>query len=97
MGLKNQGAGMPDGGLFVESQFKKRSDVAPVPGQVPERGVIEVKPVGTDVDGLVIGEQVARYWAKYRLMKPFGSSPLAVIRSSRNGCRTASVRCSEVT
>ena len=68
MGLKNQGAGMPDGGLFTESQFGKRGDAEPLPGQMPERGVIEVKPVGTDLKKLTAGEQVARYWAKYRLV-----------------------------
>ena len=68
MGLKDQGAGMPDGGLFTESQFGKRADAEPLPGQMPERGVIEVKPVGTDVNKLAASEQVARYWAKYRLV-----------------------------
>lgn len=68
MGLKNQGAGMPDGGLFTESQYGKRGHAEPLPGQTPERGVIEVKPVGTDVNGLAAGEQVTRYWAKYRLV-----------------------------
>jgi putative ABC transport system substrate-binding protein len=41
MGLKDQGAGMPDGGLFTESQFGTRRDQMPLPGQMPERGVIE--------------------------------------------------------
>ena len=41
MGLKNHGAGMPDGGLFTESQFRRRGDAEPLPGQAPERGVIE--------------------------------------------------------
>ncbi len=68
MGLKDQGAGMPDGGLFTESQFAKRADAEPLPGQMPERGVIEVKPVGTDMKKLTAGEQVARYWTKYRLV-----------------------------
>lgn len=68
MGLKDQGAGMPDGGLFTESQFKNRKEDKPLPGQSPERGVVEVKPVGTDVNKLVAGEQVARYWSKYRLI-----------------------------
>lgn len=68
MGLKDQGAGMPDGGLFTQSQFSKRGDDKRLPGQPPERGVIEVKPVGTDVNKLVAGEQVARYWSKYRLI-----------------------------
>ncbi|MGH8736539.1 MAG: type ISP restriction/modification enzyme [Burkholderiales bacterium] len=68
MGLKNQGAGMPDGGLFTESQYAKRGDAEPLAGQMPERGVIEVKGVGADMKKLTAGEQVARYWAKYRLV-----------------------------
>jgi len=68
MGLKDQGAGMPDGGFFTQAQFKKLRDDKPLPGQMPERGVIEVKPVGTDVTKLIAGEQVARYWSKYRLV-----------------------------
>lgn len=68
MGLKNQGAGMPDGGLFTESQFRRRGDADPLPGQAPERGVIEVKPVGSDVHLLIAGEQIGRYWSKYRLV-----------------------------
>lgn len=68
MGLKNQGAGMPDGGLFTESQYAKRADSEPLPGQVPERGVIEVKPVGTSMSKLTSGKQVSGYWSKYRLV-----------------------------
>lgn len=43
--LANRGAGIPDGGLFTAEQFQ-RGDVAPLPGQLPARGVIEVKPRG---------------------------------------------------
>jgi len=68
MGMKNQGAGMPDGGLFAESQYGKRADAEPLPGQMPERGVIEVKGVGADMKKLAAGEQVGRYWARYRLV-----------------------------
>lgn len=68
MGLKNQGAGMPDGGMFTESQYATRRDVEPLPGQMPERGVIEVKPVGTDMKKLATSKQVTGYWAKYRLV-----------------------------
>lgn len=68
MGLKDQGAGMPDGGLFTESQFGTRRDQMPLPGQMPERGVIEVKPVGADLAKLAATEQVVRYWTRYRLV-----------------------------
>ncbi len=68
MGLKDQGAGMPDGGLFTESQFATRRDHVPLPGQMPERGVIEVKPVGADLVKLAATEQVVRYWTRYRFV-----------------------------
>jgi len=65
MTLRNLGAGMPDGGLFTPDQFPKASDT-PMEPQNPARGVIEVK--GTKDDAWVIanGEQVSRYWGKYR-------------------------------
>lgn len=68
MNLANRGAGLPDGGLFAEPQFRRRADSEPEPGQAPERGVIEVKAHGTAIGKLIAGEQVARYWAKYRLV-----------------------------
>ena len=67
MGLKNLGAGMPDGGLFTEDQFKRGSP-EPVAPQKPARGVIEVKGVGIDLAKLVAGEQVAKYWALHKLV-----------------------------
>jgi hypothetical protein len=65
MTLRNLGAGMPDGGLFTPDQFPKASDT-PMEPQNPARGVVEVK--GTKDDAWVIteGEQVSRYWGKYR-------------------------------
>ena len=64
--IKNRGAGLPDGGLFTQDQFQKVSEAQPLPGQIPSRGVIEVK--GTKDDAWVVadGEQVSRYWGKYR-------------------------------
>ncbi len=65
MMLRNLGAGMPDGGLFTPDQFLKESDT-PMEPQNPARGVVEVK--GTKDDAWIIadGEQVTRYWGKYR-------------------------------
>lgn len=48
MGLKNQGAGMPDGGLFTPDQFQ-RGEKKPRPGQLSLRGVIECKPPKAEV------------------------------------------------
>jgi hypothetical protein len=43
--LGNTGAGQPDFGLYVTNQVQKGE---PRKGQVPERGVIEMKPVKDD-------------------------------------------------
>jgi hypothetical protein len=64
--LANRGAGLPDGGLFTAEQFLEPSDAAPLPGQPPARGVIEVKPTKDDAWTTADGEQVSRYWGKYR-------------------------------
>jgi len=66
MGLQDLGAGFPDGGLFTEEQFDKKHAFKPLPGQLPSRGVIEVKPVKSDAWVTADGEQVSRYWGKYR-------------------------------
>jgi hypothetical protein len=66
MGLRDLGAGFPDGGLFTEEQFDKKHTLQPLPGQLPSRGVIEVKPVRGDAWLTAEGEQVTRYWGKYR-------------------------------
>jgi len=63
--LKDKGAGLPDGGLFTPDQFQK-TDTEPLPGTIPARGVIEVKPVSVDAWLTAEGEQVSRYWGKYR-------------------------------
>jgi hypothetical protein len=64
--LANRGAGLPDGGLFTAEQFQKPSEAEPLPGQPPARGVIEVKPTKDDAWVTADGEQVSRYWGKYR-------------------------------
>ncbi len=66
--LANTGAGLPDGGLFAESQFKKRGDEKPLPGQMPERGVIEIKSPKEEVAAIADTKQVSKYWQKYKLV-----------------------------
>jgi hypothetical protein len=65
MTLRNLGAGMPDGGLFTPDQFPKSSDT-PMEPQNPARGVVEVKGTKYDAWFIAEGEQVSRYWGKYR-------------------------------
>lgn len=64
--LKNRGAGFPDGGLFTQDQYQKAFEDQPLLGQIPARGVIEVKPVSDDVWVIADSKQVSKYWQKYR-------------------------------
>ena len=63
--LAEQGAGHPDLGLYARRQVQKGT---PRQGQVPERGVVEVKPSGDDAWLTASSDQVSRYWGRYRLV-----------------------------
>jgi len=67
----NRGAGIPDGGLFIASQFEKGA-AEPLPGQLPARGALEVKGVAEDAHSVAVRalsddpeEQLRRYLEKY--------------------------------
>jgi len=66
MNLKNQGAGMPDGGLFTAEQIRKTSGVESIAGQLPARGVIEAKPTSDANLVTADSQQVSKYWKRYR-------------------------------
>lgn len=65
--LKSTGAGHPDFGLYSKKQC---SYGAPKPGQgeVPERGVIEVKPLGDNSWQTAQSKQATKYFDHYRLV-----------------------------
>lgn len=63
--LGNTGAGQPDFGLYVANQVQKGE---PRKGQLPERGVIEMKPVKDDAWLTADTKQVSKYWGAYRLV-----------------------------
>ena len=63
--LAEQGAGHPDFGLYTRRQVQRGT---PRPGQVPERGVVEVKPASDDAWLTADSHQVSRYWGRYRLV-----------------------------
>jgi hypothetical protein len=58
--LANRGAGNPDGGLFTANQFQKGIGAEPILGQMPERGVIEVKSTTDDAWVTASGKQVSK-------------------------------------
>ena len=63
--LADQGAGHPDFGLYAAKQVQKGQ---PKQGQVPEGGVVEVKAADDDAWLTAAGDQVSRYWGRYRLV-----------------------------
>ena len=63
--LADQGAGHPDFGLYAAKQLQKRQ---PKDGQLPERGVVEVKSAKDDAWLTAESPQVSRYWERYRLV-----------------------------
>ena len=64
--LKDQGSGHPDFGLYA-SRSRTRGGRANV-GELPEHGVVEVKPAQDDAWLTAEGAQVSRYWRRYRLV-----------------------------
>ncbi len=63
--LADQGAGHPDFGLYAAKQVQRGR---PREGQIPERGVVEVKAADDDAWLTAAGDQVSRYWERYRLV-----------------------------
>ena len=63
--LADQGSGHPDMGLYAAKQVQKGK---PRQGQVPERGVVEVKSAKAALGTSEVREQVNRYWSRYRLV-----------------------------
>jgi len=66
--LINRGAGRPDGGLFTKEQWDHGNEETPLLGQVPSRGVIEIKATDDDTWVTADSEQVSKYWNKYQLV-----------------------------
>ena len=63
--LAQQGAGHPDFGLYAAKQVQRGQ---PREGQIPDCGVVEVKPASDDAWLTADSGQVSRYWDKYRLV-----------------------------
>ena len=62
--LRNQGAGMPDGGFFPQPPSRRRKAEPPIL-QNPERGVVEIKPADYSLDTLTNEPQTLRYLKQY--------------------------------
>jgi hypothetical protein len=67
MQLKDLGAGSPDGGLFTQEQFDRRTSAVKDISS-PARGVVEVKSPAEAVSDTATSAQVAKYWGRYKLV-----------------------------
>ena len=80
--LENTGAGHPDFGLFAANQLQKGK---PRKGQMPERGVIEMKPVADDAWLKARSDQVTRYFEAYRLVIVTNMRDFLIVGEDANG------------
>ena len=80
--LADQGAGHPDFGLYAAKQVQKGR---PREGQTPERGVVEVKSAHDDAWLTAAGDQVSRYWKRYRLVLVTNTRDFVLVGEDASG------------
>lgn len=83
--LKNQGAGNLDFGLYTKSQIQGGE---PRPGQLPERGVIEVKGLADKTWRAAKSAQATKYFGHYRLVLVTNYREFRLIGEDENGKAT---------
>ena len=81
--LKDQGAGHPDFGLYA-SRGRTRGGRTNA-GDLPEHGVVEVKPPEDDAWLTAESAQVSRYWARYRLVLVTNHRDFLLVGEDQNG------------
>ena len=80
--LAQQGADHPDFGLFDAKQVSK-SQIKQ--GQLPECGVVEVKPASDDAWLIADSAQVSKYWGLYRLVLVTNTRDFVLLGEDANG------------
>jgi hypothetical protein len=80
--LRNEGAGNPDFGLYARSQIQKGD---PRKGQIPERGVVEVKGLVEQTWQTAESEQATKYFNRYRLVLVTNYREFRLIGESATG------------
>ncbi len=81
--LKDQGAGHPDFGLYA-SRGRTRGGRANV-GDLPEHGVVEVKPPEDDAWLTAESAQVSKYWGRYRQVLVTNYRDFLLVGEDANG------------
>ena len=80
--LAQQGADHPDFGIFAAKQVSKDQ---PKQGQLPEGGVVEVKPASDDAWLTADSAQVSKYWGLYRLVLVTNTRDFVLLGEDANG------------
>ena len=83
--LADQGAGHPDFGLYAAHQVQRGQ---PRDGQLPERGVVEVKSSQEDTREDRVREQVARYRSRYGLVLVTNFREFSLVGTQAGGLAT---------
>ena len=83
--LRDMGAGRPDFGLYAAKQLQRGR---PHDGQLPECGVVEVKPAGDDAWLTSEGAQVSKYWNTYRLVLVTNTRDFVLVGQDSAGSST---------
>ena len=91
MQLQQQGAGMPDGGLFTADQFQRQAVGQPKKGQLPARGAIEAKGTRPEVVDIaktaqVVGDKTKPgYLATYGIVIVTNLREFLIVERGPNG------------
>jgi N-6 DNA Methylase len=83
--LRNQGAGIPDAGLYTADQFERQEADTPKPGQLPARGAIEAKGTRVDIAALALSAQVKNYLGTYGIVVATNLRAFAIVGRGPNG------------
>ena len=84
--VRNQGAGLPDGGFFTPDQLRDgEPDRQLDHGPTPARGVLEVKGTGDDLDTILLSKQVLSYWERYHQVLVTNLRDFALVGVDENG------------
>lgn len=83
--ISNQGAGLPDGGLFTADQFQRPADGTPKTGQLPARGAIEAKGTKPDLKTIAASRQVQDYLNTYGIVVVSNLRAFVIVERGPNG------------
>ena len=83
--LADSGAGHPDFGLFAAKQLQTARARDRPHQQLPERGVVELKPLAADVRLATESDQIGRYLERYRLVLVTNTRDFVLVGKDASG------------